>query len=50
MNELIQTRWLPILLLTGSNIFMTFAWYGHLKYKDIAAFVCDSHKLGHRVF
>ncbi len=25
MNELIQTRWLPILLLTGSNIFMTFA-------------------------
>jgi uncharacterized protein len=21
-----------ILLLTGSNIFMTFAWYGHLKY------------------
>ena len=25
-----------ILLLTGSNIFMTFAWYGHLKYKDVA--------------
>ncbi|HEV2094967.1 MAG TPA: DMT family protein [Chthoniobacterales bacterium] len=23
---------LTILLLTGSNIFMTFAWYGHLKY------------------
>jgi uncharacterized protein len=23
-----------ILLLTVSNIFMTFAWYGHLKYKD----------------
>ena len=23
----------PILLLLGSNIFMTFAWYGHLKYK-----------------
>jgi uncharacterized protein (DUF486 family) len=22
-----------ILLLTVSNIFMTFAWYGHLKYK-----------------
>jgi uncharacterized protein (DUF486 family) len=22
-----------ILLLTASNIFMTFAWYGHLKYK-----------------
>jgi uncharacterized protein (DUF486 family) len=24
---------LPILLLIGSNVFMTFAWYGHLKYK-----------------
>lgn len=23
--------WLPILLLIGSNIFMTFAWYGHLR-------------------
>lgn len=23
-----------ILLLTISNIFMTFAWYRHLKYKD----------------
>jgi uncharacterized protein (DUF486 family) len=26
----------PILLLIGSNIFMTFAWYGHLKFKEIA--------------
>lgn len=24
----------PILLLLGSNIFMTFAWYGHLRYKS----------------
>ena len=24
-----------ILLLTISNIFMTFAWYGHLKYRGI---------------
>jgi uncharacterized protein len=23
----------PIVLLTLSNVFMTFAWYGHLKYK-----------------
>src|SRR5690606_24037482 len=23
----------PILLLVGSNVFMTFAWYGHLRYK-----------------
>ncbi len=25
---------LPILLLSVSNIFMTFAWYGHLKFKS----------------
>ena len=25
---------LPILLLAGSNIFMTFAWYGHLRFKQ----------------
>jgi len=24
-----------IVLLTVSNIFMTFAWYGHLKYRDV---------------
>ena len=24
----------PILLLRGSNVFMTLAWYGHLKFKD----------------
>jgi len=24
----------PPLMLIGSNIFMTFAWYGHLKYTD----------------
>ena len=34
MNDLTQSRWLPIALLTCSNVFMTFAWYGHLKYKD----------------
>ena len=27
---------LPVLLLTISNVFMTFAWYGHLKYKGSA--------------
>ena len=26
----------PIFLLTISNIFMTFAWYGHLKFKSSA--------------
>ena len=55
-----------ILLLTVSNIFMTIAWYGHLKYKDsplwmvilaswgIAffeyCFQVPANRLGHGVF
>jgi hypothetical protein len=27
---------LPILMLLASNIFMTFAWYGHLKFKSVS--------------
>lgn len=27
-----------LLLLTGSNVFMTLAWYGHLKFKDLSLF------------
>ena len=30
---------LPVLLLTISNIFMTFAWYGHLKFKGSALWI-----------
>jgi len=26
----------PVVLLTVSNVFMTFAWYGHLNYKKTA--------------
>jgi uncharacterized protein (DUF486 family) len=29
----------PILLLIASNVFMTFAWYGHLKYKMVALWI-----------
>ncbi|OPZ85507.1 MAG: hypothetical protein BWY76_01387 [bacterium ADurb.Bin429] len=55
-----------ILLLTMSNIFMTFAWYGHLKFKDkplwIVIFICwgialfeyclqvPANRLGHSQF
>jgi uncharacterized protein (DUF486 family) len=28
--------WLPVLMLVVSNVFMTFAWYGHLKHKEAA--------------
>ena len=31
--NLTESRWLPVVLLTVSNVFMTFAWYGHLKFK-----------------
>ncbi len=31
--NLTESRWLPILMLVVSNLFMTFAWYGHLKFK-----------------
>lgn len=34
MNEIFQSRWLPLLLLAMSNVFMTFAWYGHLRFKE----------------
>ena len=34
MPEMLFARLLPILLLIGSNVFMTIAWYGHLKFKS----------------
>ena len=33
---MIIRQFAPIILLTISNVFMTFAWYGHLKYKNTA--------------
>lgn len=32
-------QFLPVILLTISNVFMTFAWYGHLKFKSTALWV-----------
>ncbi|MEO3385197.1 DMT family protein [Mesorhizobium sp. CAU 1741] len=34
MMWLLSPKVLPILLLVASNVFMTFAWYGHLKFKS----------------
>ena len=59
--------WLsPILLLIVSNVFMTFAWYGHLKYKEVAlpvviliswgiafieyCFAVPANRIGHAVY
>ncbi len=33
---MISRSLLTILLLMGSNTFMTLAWYGHLRFKDVA--------------
>lgn len=38
----LPASWLTIGLLVLSNLFMTLAWYGHLKFKDIPAL----HRLG----
>ena len=56
----------PIILLTISNVFMTFAWYGHLKHKSVAiglvilvswgiaffeyCFQVPANRIGHEVF
>ncbi|OJU07518.1 MAG: hypothetical protein BGN86_10310 [Caulobacterales bacterium 68-7] len=29
----------PVLMLLASNVFMTFAWYGHLKHRTAALFM-----------
>ncbi|MEI7731316.1 MAG: DMT family protein [Verrucomicrobiota bacterium] len=34
METFVKLRWTPVVLLLASNVFMTFAWYGHLKYKS----------------
>ncbi len=57
---------LPILMLTISNVFMTFAWYGHLKFKSSAlwlvilvswgiaffeyCFQVPANRIGHEVY
>ncbi len=39
MAALLSPKILPILLLIASNVFMTFAWYGHLRFKTSALWV-----------
>lgn len=33
------TQLTPIVMLFASNVFMTFAWYGHLKYQSTALWI-----------
>jgi hypothetical protein len=39
MASLLSPKILPILLLIASNVFMTFAWYGHLKFKTAPLYI-----------
>lgn len=39
MANLLSPKVLPILLLIASNVFMTFAWYGHLKFKTAPLYI-----------
>ena len=43
-------RFVPIVLLLCSNIFMTFAWYGHLKYKTAPLVVAIAASWGIALF
>ena len=36
MTPTLWARWAPIGMLLASNVFMTFAWYGHLKHRGAA--------------
>jgi uncharacterized protein len=38
MPSILSPAVLPILLLIGSNVFMTLAWYGHLRFKETPLF------------
>jgi len=31
----LSAKFTPVLLLLASNLFMTFAWYGHLRFKEV---------------
>jgi uncharacterized protein len=35
LSTLVSIYSRPILLLIGSNVFMTLAWYGHLRFKQV---------------
>jgi uncharacterized protein (DUF486 family) len=34
-NIAVSAKLLPVLMLIGSNVFMTLAWYGHLRFKEV---------------
>lgn len=39
ISRIKMRQFYPLILLTISNVFMTFAWYGHLKFKSTALWI-----------
>ena len=39
ISRIEMRQFYPLILLTISNVFMTFAWYGHLKFKSTALWI-----------
>jgi uncharacterized protein (DUF486 family) len=66
MTALVSPYVLPILLLIASNVFMTFAWYGHLRFPTAPLWIVvmaswglalfeywlavPANRIGHRVY
>ena len=66
MSILLSPKYLPILLLIALNVFMTFAWYGHLKFTSAPLyaavmvswaiafveywFAVPANRIGHQVY
>lgn len=66
MRLLLSPSLLPILMLVASNVFMTFAWYGHLKFTKVPlitvilvswgialleyCFAVPANRIGHEVY
>jgi uncharacterized protein (DUF486 family) len=48
--NLLSPAVLPILMLVASNVFMTIAWYGHLKFPQLALWVAVMASWGIALF
>ena len=46
MTDFTQSRWAPVVMLTLSNVFMTFAWYGHLKHRSAPLWIAIAASWG----
>ncbi|GAU83679.1 DMT family protein [Bosea sp. BIWAKO-01] len=49
MPSLSPAHFLPIAMLVGSNVFMTFAWYGHLSDKSTVVWLKEPLGWNHAI-